>query len=82
MPIPDKQSMTAVARIDTGSIQLITITQHDSMKTASKEYCGGNGGTVCRAYVKHLVAIVVYKSASDVATPSRAICPEKERRFQ
>lgn len=47
------------------------------MKTATKEDRGGNSGTVCRAYIKHLVAIVVYKPARDVTTPSGAVCTEK-----
>ena len=77
VPISDKQLMAAVAWVDAWRVHLIAIAQDHSMKTATKEDRGGNSGTVCRAYIKHLVAIVVYKPARDVTTPSGAVCTEK-----
>ena len=76
-----KELMTAVSRLDSRGVHLVTIPQHDAMEASANHARYRNGGRIANSSVQQALFVGVFHACGDVGTIARAVCSHQSRRL-
>jgi len=79
--VAHEKLVTAVARIDARGIGLVTVAQHDAVKTATHHHGDGIGGAVTHTTIHHPVSIGVDQPGVDIRTIDHKVRLHQKRRL-